>query len=131
MARKSNETVGESEYSILFKTLFEYLYNKKSIKMTTISERTGIKYDRLINIKRGSSQGDELLVLKLKKAFPELEKDFALNIGNVPNDIKNNLPKVNEDLIKLKAEVEQLKKENMDMYKILVQLQNQILKDKQ
>lgn len=128
MAQRDKKTVRNDKYSVLFINLFNFLFKEKSVKMTTIAEKTGIKYDRLINIKRGASKGNELLVMKLQKAFPELNKEFNLNIGNIPSKVKTS--HIEEDTEELRKEVERLKAENLAIYKKLVEVQEKLLNDK-
>ena len=125
MAQRDKKTLHNDEYSVLFINLFNFLFKEKCLKMTTIAEKTGIKYDRLINIKRGASKGNELLVMKLQKAFPELNKEFNLNVGNIPSKVKT--PHIEEDTEELRKEVDRLKTENLAIYRKLVKCQEKLI----
>lgn len=126
MVESIKETVEKSSKKPkeLFKEMIIYLVDTAGYKMTTISNKSNIKYDKINNTRKGGSSGDMVLLLKLIEAFPELEKKIGFVKG-----VKG-LPEGKEDTEELRKEVERLKTENLKIYKKLVEAQEKLLNDK-
>ena len=133
MAHLSEETVSESKYKELFNMYLLYLTNDLEHRMTIISKKSGIPYDRIVNIKKGKSSGNETLLRKLTNAYHlELNEKFKLPaglIGELPEAAKKGGQPASDDRFdKLEEEVELLKKQNQEMMLALMKLQSKLIK---
>ena len=63
----------QKSYKQLFEDQLVELHEKKGISLKKISEKSGVKYDRILQIRKGKSSGRLEDVIKIEKAYPELK----------------------------------------------------------
>lgn len=126
MVQNAKNTVSEKEYKVLFKEMFFYLKKDCGVKMTVISDKASIDYDKLINIsrKKGSSSGTKSMCESIYIQFAELHKKYASHFGYLLN--KATIAPKDNRVDKLEKEVERLKRQNEEIILSLLKMQNKL-----
>ena len=112
-----NLDLEKNEVKKIVKNLLDRLTEEFKFKMPAIAERSKIDYERIKNLKFGRTSGNQSDYFLLISAFPELTE-------NQPNEA------VEGDIEKMKREIEQLKSENLEIFKTLLKLQQKLLDEK-